>query len=810
MRVKIISVILLLLFCAFPTLASEKDKNAIFQVTASESLELTDEEIDLVLEGLKKLNQAILQAYQEIPRDTFDPQAVVDIVGEDRESLFDWVRDETVLISYQGCLRGPAGVLMERRGNSLDRALLLHELLRLAGFEARLARGTLTENEANEIFKNISDTQKNIEHERPEIDFENLIQTYAEEYEIATEELQEIQKNLIEEKERISKIIQERVAEQTEALSTSLEIDQGQTRKKEKASIVADLRDHWWVQVEKNGDWLDLDPTTGDAKPGDSLTPLKKTYDIEDLNEDLLHLLTIRVIVERWEEGKLKEETVLEHEMQPSEIIGERIELRHDPLDWPKDEDLFNSDRPIQKLKDTVINLREWIPALTVGSEKFSKQSFTKSGEVNAKPGEKKEEKGGGIAGGLMGAFGRSRAKADDESLLTAEWIEFEILSPGKPNHKIRRSLFDLIGPAKRRSSADEKPGFSNDQILRRNLLILGKTEILPLVCRLSPEFIEYLSAREMLSNMEVLINLVEDRNSIENEDILVQLDLISPLPGPLYNLALSRSSLSRFKRETYLDGLNIFSLQTFLQEDTSEELAEFQKTDIIRNDMAVLPDSTQDPFTIRMEQGILDTNGEVEHLVAEIWTENTAMLYAESLKQGMDWLVIRDADDPVLQKTQMSPDVRTCIIQDLADGYIAIIPPKPIPINGKPTTAWWRIEPRTGTTLGMGPTGSGQALTQYARNVNLVLQLKSAISIHADIMRCMAAAITAPLRGNRPQHDRLFLKCIWMTVCKNASTLAKKFMKIDVNWTNIIISQTISWAMKSLCKALWEKGIEQ
>jgi hypothetical protein len=308
---------------------------------------------------------------------------------------------------------------------------------------------------------------------------------------------------------------------------------------------------------------------------------------------------------------------------------------------------------------------------------------------------------------------------------------------------------------------------------------------------------------------MEILISLIEEHEAIENEDILVQLDLLSPLPGPLYNLALTRSSLSKYDKAIFMDSLNVFSLQTYLQEDPSEELAEYQKTDIIRNDLAVLPNSTRDPFSIRMEQGILDTNGEVEHSIAEIWTENTALLFAESLKQGMEWLVIRDAGDPALQNTQMTADARSCITQDLADGYVVIIPPKPIPINGKPTTAWWRIDPRTGTTLGMGPNGSGQALTQYARNVNLVLQLKSAISIHASIMRCMAAAITAPLRGNRPQHDRLTLKCIWMTVCKNAGTLAKKFIKIDVNWTNIIISQTISWAMKSLCKALWEKGIE-
>jgi hypothetical protein len=809
-KMTIIPVIFLLLFCFSQSFASAKIKKEKTQATALQSLELTEEEIDQVLEGLKKLNRAILQASHEIPRDTFDPQAVVDNVGEIPKSLFEWVRDETLLVPYQGSLRGPTGVLMDRRGNSLDRALLLYELLRLAGYETRLVQGSLTDNKAKEILEAIPDAHNNIQDKKTETDFENLIQIYAEEYDIAIEELQESQKNLMEEKERIAKIIRERVSDQTEALSTLLEIDPGKKPGMETASILEDLRDHWWIQLEENGGWLDLDPTIMNAKPGDTVTSVKNTWNAEDLDEDLFHHLTIRIIVERWEKGSLKEETILEHDLQPSDLVGERIELHHDPLDWPKDDELYDNDRPIQNLKDTVINCKEWIPALTIGSEEIGKQSFTKSGQVNEKPGEQAEQQRGGVAGGLMGAFGRSKPKTEDQSKLTAEWIEFEIRSPGQPIRVVRRSVFDLVGPAKRKSSPINKLRFSDDQILKRNLLMLGMTEILPLICQLSPEFVEFVSAREMLSNMEVLISLVEERDAIENEDILAQLALLSPLPGPLYNLALSRSSLSRFDKDIYIDGLNIFSLQTFLQEDPSEELAEFQRTDIILNDMAVLPESTQDPFTIRMEQGILDTNGEVEHLVAEIWTENTALLFAESLKQGIKWLVIRDAGDPALQKTQMIPDARSCIEQDLADGHVVIIPPKPNLINGKPAIGWWRIDPRTGTTLGMGPNGSGQALTQYARDVNLALQLKSAISIHASIMRCMAAAITAPLRGNRPQHDRLTIKCIWMTVCSNASTLAKKFIKIDVNWTNIIISQTISWAMKSLCKALWEEGIDK
>lgn len=193
MRVKIISFIFLLLFCSSQGFTSEKIKKENTQATAQQSLELTEEEIGQVLEGLKKLNRAILQASQEIPRDTFDPQAVVDNVGEDLKSLFEWVRDETVLVPYQGTLRGHTGVLMDRCGNSLDRALLLYELLRLAGYEVQLAQGSLTENKANKILENIPDAQNNIQDKKSETDFENLIQIYAKEYDIATEELQESQ-----------------------------------------------------------------------------------------------------------------------------------------------------------------------------------------------------------------------------------------------------------------------------------------------------------------------------------------------------------------------------------------------------------------------------------------------------------------------------------------------------------------------------------------------------------------------------------------------------------------------------------------
>ena len=76
---------------------------------------------------------------RDAPRDRWDPAYVVKALGRNPDTLFAWVRENTTWIPYRGVLRGPMGVLMDRQGNSLDRATLLAALLVEAGHEARLA-----------------------------------------------------------------------------------------------------------------------------------------------------------------------------------------------------------------------------------------------------------------------------------------------------------------------------------------------------------------------------------------------------------------------------------------------------------------------------------------------------------------------------------------------------------------------------------------------------------------------------------------------------------------------------------------------
>src|SRR5207302_2605850 len=64
---------------------------------------------------------------------------------------------------------------------------------------------------------------------------------------------------------------------------------------------------------------------------------------------------------------------------------------------------------------------------------------------------------GGILGGGGIGDLGGDRhperppeAVKHERTELTAEWLEFVIQAPGRPPQKIRRPIFDLIGPAAR------------------------------------------------------------------------------------------------------------------------------------------------------------------------------------------------------------------------------------------------------------------------------------------------------------------------------------------------------------------------
>lgn len=680
----------------------------------------TLEELGQMADKTDRYFQILEEGLKEIPRDTFDPQAIIDKVGKDPGAIYKWVRDNTYIVPYQGVLRGAIGVLMDSLGNSLDRALLLYELLRLAGCEVRLARGRLSDKQAEEILEGswlMKRSEKSPPAESLAKGLDKLINEYSRKFKIDPVEFRNFINQSTQDGERFSKSMAKRVTEQTAFLSNAIKKYRDKENDRSINAEKNSLKDHWWVQIVKGDSWIDLDPSLADTEQGKNLINAESTYQPNELSNELFHCIKLKVIIEKWINGNLEERTVLHCALKPSELIGERVILTQVPMNWPKDFSFIGDKDPIRSLNAKILNEKEWLPVLIVGSDKIIQSSFTDSGEVNDKPGKKRSSGSpGGIAGGIFGALGgKESTKEEGESYLTAEWVEYEVQSPGNEVSKIRRQVFDLIGPAIRAGKNIKSFGITDFQKMDRGLALIGETEILLQVCHLSPYFVLQSVIQGLLANRQILLESFHRGKPLTNNDIAEISQRIKPLPGTQYTLAAVRNQWSRTQDKYYLEHPNILNYIRGLHQNAQGEIKGYMCIDIVFNDVAVLDKSTDDPFQIRLEQGVLDTNAEALILaqVNEL-TENTSELFAKTRKQSLEWLTIKDLSDPALRQLNISNDARFRVEQDLAQGNIVILPEKEVEVNGRPILAWWRINATNGQTLGISLNGGGQSFAEW------------------------------------------------------------------------------------------------
>jgi hypothetical protein len=640
--------------------------------------------------------QALADAQSQIPRDTFDIQPVVQAIGADPAKGFEWVRDHTSWAPYTGVLRGPAGVLMDRMGNSLDRSLLLAELLRRIHATVRLAHGTLDDKHAAELVERLLAR-----------DAGPMPQRIA--APPADAKFAQMQKQMV-----------DRAAAQVSAISVAIGPGVAPDISAAKSHALKAIADHWWVQVQQNGQWIDYDLLLPDARPGQSLTTATEVLEINEqgapklaADESMWHRVVIRVIAEQWKSGHLTEGKVLEKSLHPSQVLGKRIALSNIPLDWPTDAGRMDSPQAIEKVKSAILAQHEWAPALEVGDEMTIQSSVTSHGQINPKPlMDPMARTGGGAAGAAskaLDAFGDAPATPKEEGQFTAEWIEYTLCCPGQPDRVYRREIFDLIGPAARAKGVPQEPAFADQAKIDAGLLMLGEVEILPLPCQLSTEFAGHVILADMAANRSAFSNLLRRMAAQPG----AKSEPYRPQPAQLYAMAAMRCQWNPHGQELFLDSPNLLTYHFGFKLTATNETHVWQAFDIVANQLAVHPRSWPKAYALRLEQGILDTNLETLFVASAGRRDNAAE--AMALAPADQWVAMHSADDPQWNQVQISPDARARVCQELTDGRVVLVPRKPLATPAGESIAWWVVDPATGGAIGKGPNGFGGAMGEYA-----------------------------------------------------------------------------------------------
>jgi hypothetical protein len=690
-----------------------------------ESADPTPESLKSFADQLDLMFPILQETHREIPHDRFDPAALIEQVGRDPVKLFEWVRDQTTWIGYQGSLRGAAGVLQDRLGNSLDRSLLLAELLHEVGQRVRLARAALPEDQAKGLLEKVRPLPKSAPVDPDAFDksVASTVQTLASSHHLDAAALRRaVDAALLKAARQVEEAAQNS-AEQTTSIMGLLAHPSGPAAQAEQSRLVRAMRDHFWVQQFEGGKWVDMDPLLPDAAKGKPLAAAASMMEWSSrdraipLDPKLYHEVELHVVAEQWKDGKLAEHPVLSYVLRPAQMNSTSIQFHQIPLHSPK---IF-AVSSIEEFRGNVNKETEWLPMLDIGGTVVAQNSIDVHGNVNSNPtvdptgglGSKGVTRGFGGFGGALGGGGAPEAPS---GVLTGEWLEYVVRAPNEPTQTFRSELFDLIGPAARAASgkshalAEPKP--DDAAVFNRGLALLQETQILIAGFTPSPQYVQYVYGKALLANIKpyaAILRQAADAPHKSVDDKLMQ--QLKAFPADLYALAMARMDWSSQRDDVYLDSPNIISDHAGLRQDAQGALLNCNAIDIVANHVAVRPGLGDKAFAVRLTQGIVDTNVELAMVAGCGQVLNAADVFARSAPD--QWLVVRSGNDAAWTGLKISDDLRARVNANLAAGQVVIIPTHARIIDGTARMSYWRIDAATGQCLGIGENGWGAAMTE-------------------------------------------------------------------------------------------------
>jgi hypothetical protein len=625
-------------------------------------------------------------AMRKFPRQRFSDIAVIEQVGRDPLKLCAWVRAQTAFVPYAGVLRGPRGVMLDRVGNDLDRSLLLAHMVLLSGYDVRLARVELSETEAQQRLDSAAASKL------PQIN----------DAQAGTEWL----------------ALLDRAVKQSELIAQRVPPDSNETGWSK--PMLAAVRDHWWIQCNTGRGWVDLDPTVAEnAAPmhlgAGKLTSFPCSLPNVALNvpKELFHTVTASVVVERWQEGKIVEDTALSWGIQTWDEPETHIYLMHS---FDTASKLAGVGDDAAKLKDLLLAAKTWRPVLMVGGRYRGPKTFDETGVLTEAPLGGAEAVGdrvrGNFGAGLSGASGGAKEKPN--AALTAEWLDFTLAGPGTSPRTIRTEVFDSLGPAARAAAVKSSPGkpvWDDSTVVQRGLALAGNTDNLIASCRYPIEYFIHHRSDVLLQNRHAVSRtLLEPANPL-GRDLLVRC-----LDPNWLGLLNCQRGLDPGGNVTFINEPNVCRLIRRRQMNPEGKIVTLAISDFAHNASIALLPSHGARVAACIQRGVADTIceetavGRTKREPGDQAVRNTADVFDRT--DAANWLILHDPADPALATLSLSPDARQRVTNDLAAHNIVVIPKQAA--DGR--MGWWRIDSDTGRTIGVMDNGLCNDTNEYGK----------------------------------------------------------------------------------------------
>lgn len=330
----------------------------------------------------------------------------------DVDSAFGFVRDKIRFESYSGILRGGQGTLDARAGNALDRAMLLAAILQSNKVSVRIVTGQLPEAQAQQLFDRIFETGA---ASSPQA--------------IVSPQAAALKDRVFARGRRDYNVVVSALGGVPAAPLPSRD------------DVVKEIEQHAWVQAQRKGQWVDLDPSFPDSSVGKTYATVAQSYDTPPA--PLMQKVTIRVIAETLDSGALKKDVVLESASPAYQLLDSEVLLTHQvyrPFSGQGGDlqFVFGNKDTMQPILSIDGNIVEGKP-INYGAGASPAGAATPNAVQAA-----------------ANAFGTPASHAPDGPVFVAEWLEFQVDFPDGRSETTRRVLIDRGGTAWRRAASPD------------------------------------------------------------------------------------------------------------------------------------------------------------------------------------------------------------------------------------------------------------------------------------------------------------------------------------------------------------------
>jgi hypothetical protein len=546
---------------------------------------------------------------------------------------------------------------MALAGNSVDRAALLASLLTEAGYRARFARGRLPDDHAQALVESIFAEPARRPATKPPAGpgaaaAERLTSGVRRDAKLLTESLRATS---VRPKDDVAGL----------------------------ASLVDEARDHYWVQVLRDGAWVDMDPSFASAAPATVYAQPAATFDV--LPEGLFHRVVITIHIEEYAGAAPSTREVLRYSGKASELAGNDLVLGH------------MGDPAANRSGGGSVSMR---PVLLVRDEPVHGQSF----RMALSP-----ESGTGPGFHSLFAGGEETAPSTP-AVATAEFVRFDFASPDGRTESVEREIFDRVGPGRRRKGTTLEP----DEVNARSDAAGLADTVYHLFLTTGAVSVEHLAYGPDAAP-------AGQPNTVDLQAALRQVNvLFAALSDHLLDrVAVVGGGVCRF----YLDSPRVHVAQVTVRRGTIQ-----MGLDLRRNRRRAVGWHVGQGtvFDAQVLRGVIDGHLErilVDYLASEDPGESrpqpagmsTALVFDVARASNVPFALLEGGTAHL--DANVPADGRARVDATLSAGSVAFAPTHAVTVSGAPRFAWWQVDRRSGDTLGV--TDAGLHQMEYSITTN-------------------------------------------------------------------------------------------